>query len=640
MAPDPTVTLKRAHDQMAVDKDVDHRSSNSPASPSSSDDDFGPALPSEAPKKKKRRRLPHERLYMSALPTGLRYSKSLMHKDQVSFVTVTPTTDFLITSSIDGVVKFWKKAAVGIESVKEFRAHQGEIRGVSVSQDGRSFATTGVDKTVKVFDVITFDLLSIIQLETPAKAICWVHRPGASLPLLAVSSETRPDIQIYDGRGESATPLHTISNLHKRPVHTIAYNGVYDCAISADENGMLEYWNPQTYEKPERVFKFKSSTDLFDFKKAKSVPTSITISPSGTQFATFSFPDRKVRVFDFPTGKLYRTYDESLATLAEMQQAGTALQTLEAGDFARRMVVERDLGGFTGPAQERINVVFDESSHFILYGSLLGVKVVNTLTNRVVRLYGAHEAFRAVHLALYQGFPAQKAVTTLAMAASANPLLQEAAERDPCLVATGSGKPRFYMYTNENDVARSTRDIQNEKPNSANASALTTTTDPDPSSDESNTQAIIHTTLGDIQIRLFPTATPRTVLNFTTHARQGYYNSTLIHRVVRRFMIQGGDPNGDGTGGESIWGGEFADEIHPSLRHDRPFTLSMANAGKDTNGSQWFITTAERCPWLDGKHTVFGRVVKGQDVVLRIEGARTVKERPVEEIRVVSIEVL
>lgn len=124
---------------------------------SSSDDDIGPALPSNAPKKK-RRILPYEKLYISALPASPRYSKSLMHKDQLSFVTITPLTDFLVTSSIDGTVKFWKKIAVGIESVKEFRAHVGEIKSVSVSQDGRSFATAGADKTIKIFDVITFGM--------------------------------------------------------------------------------------------------------------------------------------------------------------------------------------------------------------------------------------------------------------------------------------------------------------------------------------------------------------------------------------------------------------------------------------------------------------------------------------------------
>ena len=122
---------------------------------SSSDDDIGPALPSSVPKKK-RRKLPYEKLYISALPSSSRYSKSLMHKDQLSFVTMTPFTDFLITSSIDGVVKFWKKIAAGIEFVKEFKAHVGEIKSVSVSQDGRSFATAGADKTIKIFDVVTF----------------------------------------------------------------------------------------------------------------------------------------------------------------------------------------------------------------------------------------------------------------------------------------------------------------------------------------------------------------------------------------------------------------------------------------------------------------------------------------------------
>ncbi len=122
---------------------------------SSSEDDIGPALPSSVPKKK-RRKLPYEKLYISSLPTSPRYSKSLMHKDQLAFVTLTPFTDFLITSSVDGVVKFWKKVALGIEFVKEFRAHLGEIKSVSVSSDGRSFATVGFDKSIKIFDVITF----------------------------------------------------------------------------------------------------------------------------------------------------------------------------------------------------------------------------------------------------------------------------------------------------------------------------------------------------------------------------------------------------------------------------------------------------------------------------------------------------
>ncbi|KAL8740315.1 MAG: hypothetical protein Q9190_006968 [Brigantiaea leucoxantha] len=153
-----TTSVKRSRSEFEDGETRSGRESGGPTAAvedSSSDDDIGPALPSSAPKKKKRK-LPYEKLYIAALPQSPRYSKSLMHKDQLSFVTVTPSTDFLITSSIDGVVKFWKKVAVGIESVKEFKAHIGEIRSVSVSQDGRSFATAGVDKTIKIFDVITF----------------------------------------------------------------------------------------------------------------------------------------------------------------------------------------------------------------------------------------------------------------------------------------------------------------------------------------------------------------------------------------------------------------------------------------------------------------------------------------------------
>ena len=164
-----------------------------------------------------------------------------MHKDQLSFVNVTSLTDFVIISSVDGVVKFWKKAAEGIESVKEFRAHIGEIKSVSVSQDGRSFATAGADQTIKIFDIVTFDLLSILQLDYVPRSICWVHRRGSSLLLLAVSDEASNAIAIYNGRGETQSALHTIDKLHRCPIRAMVYNNDYDCAISADENGMIEY---------------------------------------------------------------------------------------------------------------------------------------------------------------------------------------------------------------------------------------------------------------------------------------------------------------------------------------------------------------------------------------------------------------
>lgn len=509
-----------------------------------------------------------------------------MHRDQLSFTTFTPHTDFLITSSIDGVVKYWKKDFGGIEFVKEFRAHNGEIRSVNVSADGRSFATAGSDNTVKIFDVVTFDLLAMLSLDYSPKAVCWVHGRGASYPQLAVSSEDNGWIRIYDGRGDNLEPLQVLKSVHRLPVGLMAYNNTYDCVVSVDQGGMVEYWRPSgTFEKPDNVWELKSSTHLFEFKKSKCVPSSITISPTGKQFATYSFPDRKIRIFEFATGKLYRTYDESIETITSMQQAGTAVRHLEDMEFGRRIGIERELD--QPSIRPRINVIFDETSNFILYGSMYGVKVVNTLTNKLVKLYGQEESFRPLWLSLYQGQPDKKGVITVEMAASENPLLQEAEARDAMLVSTGSGKVRFYMYTNDAAASKSKdRDVQNEKPRNANAKgsqekALAAT----------GTSATLHTTFGDISIRLFPDAAPKAVENFVTHARNGYYNNVIFHRVIRKFMIQTGDPLGDGTGGESIWGKEFADEFSESLRHDRPYMVSMANAGLNSNGSQFFITT-------------------------------------------------
>lgn len=599
---------------------------------SSSDDDFGPALPSADAPKKRRRKLPFEKVYVNALPASPRYSKSLMHKEQLSFVTMTPYTDFLITSSMDGIVKFWKKMAVGVEFVKEFRAHPADIKSVSVSADGRSFATAGADKTIKIFDVITFDLLAMLSLDFTPRCVCWVHPRGASLPLLAVTDEDSPMIQVFDGRGENTTPLNTVKSIHRSPVAAIAFNNAYDCVISADRSGMVEYWRASdgSYEKPDNVFELKSSTNLFEFKKSKSAPASITISPSGEQFATVSFPDRQVRVFDFATGKLYRKYDESITTITDMQQAGTALYPLDEVEFGRRLAIERELENPI--TQPKINVIFDESGHFVLYGSLYGAKCINTYTNRVVRVYAKDEPFRPLNLALYQGQPQKKGVMTVSMAASANPLLQESEERDPILVSTGFAKIRFYLFTNETEISKSSRDVQNERPTHADARETTAK-----KAAETGTSAILHTTMGDIHLRLFPQAAPKAVENFVTHARNGYYNNTIFHRVIRKFMIQGGDPLGDGTGGESIWGGEFEDEFS-SLKHDKPYTLSMANAGPNTNGSQFFITT-EKTPWLDGKHTIFGRAVQGLDVIHKIENTKTYKEKPEQDIKIVSITV-
>ena len=147
-----------------------------------------------------------------------------------------------------------------------------------------------------------------------------------------------------------------------------------------------------------------------------------------------------------------------------------------------------------------------------------------------------------------------------------------------------------------------------------------------------STVAIIKTNMGTIEVELFEKETPKTVENFTGLAKKGYYNGIIFHRVIDKFMIQGGDPTGTGGGGESLWGGEFKDEIVSSLKFDKPGYLAMANAGPNTNGSQFFITTVAT-PWLNGKHTIFGKVIKGMDVVDVIGKVKTkTGDRPIKDV--------
>ncbi|MDO4814464.1 MAG: peptidylprolyl isomerase [Gemella sp.] len=179
-------------------------------------------------------------------------------------------------------------------------------------------------------------------------------------------------------------------------------------------------------------------------------------------------------------------------------------------------------------------------------------------------------------------------------------------------------------------------------------------------------KAVIKTNAGDMTFKLFEKDMPKTVENFVTHAKNGYYKGIIFHRVIKDFMIQGGDPTGTGMGGESIWGSEFEDEF--SMEHFNFYgALSMANAGPNTNGSQFFIVQAKHVdtrmlkqlkdggwpeeavvqygqtggtPWLDQRHTVFGQIIEGEDVLEKIASVETgFQDKPKEEIVILDVEI-
>jgi len=151
------------------------------------------------------------------------------------------------------------------------------------------------------------------------------------------------------------------------------------------------------------------------------------------------------------------------------------------------------------------------------------------------------------------------------------------------------------------------------------------------------TIVVVETTQGTFEVTLKPDVAPKACENFVHLAESGYYNGIIFHRIIKNFMIQGGDPTGTGAGGQSKWNKNFADECSSSVKFDKPGLLAMANRGPNTNGSQFFITTVAT-PWLNQKHTIFGEVTSGYDVVKKMESTQTGPgDRPIDSQKIIKM---
>jgi peptidylprolyl isomerase domain and WD repeat-containing protein 1 len=571
-----------------------------------------------------------------------------MHRDIITHILYAQQTDFLITGSQEGVVKFWKKTYEGIDFVKQFRATLKTFTGMCVDAHGTLLCTTSSDNMIKIFDVVNFDQIHMISVDYTPGACQWIHSK-TQRSRLAVASQDSGKIYVYHGTG-SNVPLHTLTT-HAAPVTSLCYCPVSRIVISADSTGLLDYWSAEEYTFPDKAvdFKYKFDTDLFVFVNKKCVPLSLDISPDGKRFSTMG-SDRIVRIFKVRTGKMVRRFDERLRGYDKRQaQTEPAHEDhLDSIDFGLRMSVEKKMQRVDKHQHKRLtgasNVVFDATGHFVMYATMLGIKVVNIDTKKVVRVLGRPEnTTRFMQLALFQGRPATIGVTSTSklgagLLMTSDNALERRAE-DPTLFCNGFSRNRFYWFSTREpgseDSQAGKRDVFNERV----IKGLQKILDKKATGSALPNFAVIHTTMGDIQIELQAHKCPKTVENFTTHAKNGYYNNTIFHRIIKNFMIQGGDPDGDGTGGTSIWGRNFKDEFHPTLKHSRAGILSMANVGPNTNGSQFFITTVPT-PWLDGKHTVFGQVTLGLDVVAKLDKVATGDaDRPLEDIQIINIDV-
>ena len=594
---------------------------------------------------------------MNYLPMTNNYSISYLQSDIIDNIFCTSKTDFIFTTSNDGVIQFWKKIPRGIEFVKKFKAQLNKITGLSINKDGSMLCTCShKDLFIKIFDIINFDLFDYIQLNYyPCLCEFIIADPKSMNNVIAISEKEKGIIHIYDINKKKEISLVTIHN--NSIITGIKFNTKYNICISTSNIGLIEYWcksninskiikDPNTYtygndieneiidesisfDFPKHTikFKFKSQTDLFKLynNNKKNSIINLTLSPRNNYFGVTD-KLRNIYIFNFLTAKIvYKVTDTVFSSYDE--------DTKEAN-------IEREIEKYVDSLYQP-NIQFDDSEKYLYYPCWEGIKLINLKTHELIKILGKKEKLRFISICLFQGESLRNKSGIITESKMRNDDNINADKIiDPLLIANAYKSNRFFIFSKNEPDNKIKRDMMNEDIDEIkNKANLNQKNDKNKEIVDLPEKAVIDTTKGEIFIKLFVNECPKTTKNFITLGKRGYYDGLIFHRVIKNFMIQTGDPRGNGTGGESIYGKPFKDEFNENLKHEA-FTVSMANAGPDTNGSQFFITTVP-CHWLDNKHTVFGRVYDGSDVVKVIEDTKVDKKnKPYEDIKIVTIRFL
>lgn len=610
------------------------------------------------------------------------YEKSYMHRTDITHHALT-ATNFYITASVDGVVKFWKKVPEGVEFVKTFLAHKSAVTALVVDALGHYCATIGDDRSVKVFDVLSFDMVHQHDLPYVPSSVCFTHSSQSPLPQLAIAERGTGVVHIYNISSDQPVASKCVHNTKGGvgvSVLTMSRHPVYPYIVSADNLGHIEHWvcqdtsvdgtglfahphctidpmytnnnNNSSSSATYVSFEFKGDTDLYECVKTKTRPTQLLFNPSGSLLVMVTFSNQII-FMNAKTGKILKRMDESVDYYTTHTNNNSKVVNDQPNiyhcsdvDYGKRLAIEKEIDRIKGKSDTpptTMQVCFDASGNFLCIPTPFGVKVVNIHTNKVVRLLGLVESDRFTSVVLFQGRnvsssgSAEAQMNVDLLSASHNVTANAAQLVDPTFFVLAYKRPRFYMFSTR-EPSDDSRDVYNEKLAKNTVTAGGTGAG---SGYKNNKSVTLHTSMGDVKLELYPAVAPKTVHNFVSLAQNGYYNNTIFHRVIKSFMVQGGDPGGDGRGGQSIWGKEFEDEFSPLHKHDRPGVLSMANKGPNTNGSQFFITTTP-CPHLNNKHTVFGHVVGGLDVVTAIENVQVNPKtsKPINAVKIVGVSVL
>lgn len=462
-------------------------------------------------------------------------------------------------------------------------------------------------------------------------------------PTSSASSSLRVgDIFIFSSLTLSPIPIRTITH-HTVPVTAMSYNYKHQCMISCDSKGVLEYWNGailnnssdkiiygeasssaitsvvNDYEAIEDVgrnhaetiqqrevnestfgsigalptnaingISFASKlndTDLCSLLKKKTYAISLTMSPTGNHFAVYG-SDRKVRLFDYATGKILVNYDERMKVYDALVKKHASRQTsngMDAIDYGKRAATEREMtetSVFTAPVSavdnlslveesgnQSIAMEFDPTGRYILLPTIIGIKVIEWKTNKCKQIIGKGDAstLRLLGGCICLGNARVDRQMLLARGGMENNAQAKDEKEEPIsdslCVTMAYKKRRIYVFSHSDPVTEAeekggseqeevyfSRDILNEPPDPEEL--ILNSQGQAKEENKLGKEAILRTTMGDIHIKLFPNDTPRTIENFCGHARSGYYDNVIFHRVIKGFMIQTGDPLGDGTGGE------------------------------------------------------------------------------------------